>query len=458
MKLSKKTIAILLVAMVALAAFAQGATESAPAKSQLDAAITSVIDEKKPVTIEFWTGTGAANLPYLQNMVDAFMAAYPNITVDFSNQGAIKDLTAKVTQNIVSKTTPAITNLNAPTYPEYIASGALVDLMPYYNNARIGYTDAEKADFFQSYIVGAQAYGGYGTLYAWPTNKKTTNVLVYNKTYFEAHNLAVPTTWDEVVAVAKYIYEDTGKPGFSYDTSYGEDAFKTLSSQWGSPYVTADGKVQIDNEASLAVLKFFKENMDKGYFTLPQLMPSAGGNYSNAGFVMEECYFFVGPAAGITYDIPSPAKGQKDFEVGVAAVPQKDPSNGKTFSKGEDYAVFTNTTEEQRVAAWLLIKFLSAAENNMEWLINTGNLPISNAQVNAPEYQAFLSKENDGSATYYKSLAINAALDMTEIMNLDVAFDMADALASEVGTMWKSVMIGGADPAQSLKDVQKKFN
>lgn len=460
MSFSKKILCFLLIALVSVSAvFAGGAAESTQQSGDsLEDAIRRVVVEGEPVTIEFWTGTGAANFPFLQNMVDSFMSEYPNITVDFSNQGAIGDLTTKLTQNIVSRTTPTLSNINAPTFPEYIASGAIVDLMPYYNDPTIGYTPEEKEDFFASYMTEAMSFGPEGTMYAWPTNKKTTNVLVYNKTFFSEHGLEVPTTWDEVAEVAKYIFETTGKPGFSYDTSYGEDAFKTLSSQWGSPYVTSDGKVDIANEASLEAVEFFKDNFDKGYFTLPAMMPSAGGNYSNAGFVMEECYFFVGPAAGITYDIPDPAKGQSEFEVGVAPVPQKNPDNGVTFSKGENYVIFSNADAEQRVAAWLLIKYLSASENNMEWLINTGNLPISYSQVEAPEYQEFLAKENDGSAEYYKALAINAALEMTDIMSFDVAFDKADALASEVGTMWKSIMIGGADPVESIESVQAKFN
>jgi len=383
------------------------------------------------------------------------MVEYPNITVEFSNQGAINDLTAKLTQNIVSKTTPTLSNINSPTFPEYIASEAIVDLIPYYKDSRIGYSDAEMADFFQNYLDEVKSFGAEGTMYAWPTNKKTTDILVYNKTYFDAHGWKAPKTWDEVVAYCEVIRKETGKPGFSYDTSYGEAAFKTMSTQWGSAYVKQDGTVDIDNEASLAVLKFYKQNLDKGLFTLPALMPSAGGNYSNSGFVMEECYMFVGPAAGIQYNIPNTSKGQKDFEVGVAALPQKDLAKPATFSKGENYAVFSNSTMEQRVAAWLLIKFLSDAENNVEWLVNTGNLPISNSQVKTDGYQKFLA--SDTGKSYYYAIAVKAALDMQDFMKYDVVFDQASQLATQVGTMWKSVLIGGADPVASLKESQAKF-
>ncbi len=436
----------------------EAAPEATAEPTALDAAIESVVTKGEKVDIVFWTGTGSSNYPYLETMVANFMAEYPNITVELANQGPIADLTDKLTQNIVSGSTPQLSNINAATFPEYVNNGVLVDLSPYFNDPTIGFTADEQADFFASYLEEARSFGPEGTMYGFPTNKKTTDVLVYNKTYFDAKGWSAPKTWDEVVAYSKAIYEETGKPGFSYDAAYGEAAFKLLSMQYGSAYVTADGVVDIDNQASIDTMTFYKQNMDAGYFTLPALMPSAGGNYSNSGFVVQECYMFVGAAAGVAYAIPSADKGQEVFEVGVAPLPQLDAQNAVAFSKGEDYVMFTNSTDEQRVATWLLIRFLSRAENNVDWLVFTGNLPISQSMVDNADYQTFLNAENDGSAAYFKALAVNAALEMNGYMRFDVAFDRSYELASEVGTMWQSVMVGGADIASALAAVQAKFN
>jgi len=436
----------------------QQTAEATAEPTALETAIENVLTDKQEVDITFWTGTGSANYPYLEAMVEAFEAEYPNIKVDFSNQGAITDLTDKLTQNIVSASTPQLSNINAATFPEYIASGAIVDLSEYYNDPTIGFTQDEQADFFQNYLDEVESFGGEGTMYGFPTNKKTTDIFVYNKTYFDEKGWSAPTTWDQVVEYSKVIYEETGMPGFSYDTSYGEAAFKTLSTQFGSPYVTSGGTVDIDNQASIDALTFYKDNMDAGYFTLPALMPSAGGNNSSSGFVMQECYMFVGAAAGIAYALPNAEKGQEEFEVGVAPIPQADTDSPVAFSKGEDYVMFANSTDEQRVATWLLIKFLSTAENNVDWLVNTGNLPISASMVENSDYQAFLNMENDGSAAYYKAAAVNAALEMNDYMRFDVAFAQSGELATEVGNMWKSIMVGGADIASTLEATAALFN
>ncbi|HML68489.1 MAG TPA: extracellular solute-binding protein [Clostridia bacterium] len=434
------------------------APEPTPEPTALEKAIENVVTNGQKVDIVFWTGTGSSNFPFLESMVAAFMAKYPNISVDFSNQGPISDLTAKLTQNIVSGSTPQLSNINAAIFPEYVKNNVLVDLAEYANDPTIGFTAAELADFFPSYLAEAKSFGPEGTMFGFPTNKKTTDVLIYNKTYFDAKGWSAPTTWGQIADYSKAIFEETGKPGFSYDTAYGEAAFKLLSMQYGSPYVTADSTVDIDNLASADALRFYKGNMDAGYFTLPALMPSAGGNYSNNGFVVKECYMYVGAAAGIPYAIPNADKGQEVFEVGVAPLPQLMTSNPIAFSKGEDYVMFTNSTDEQRVATWLLIKFLSQAENNIEWLVNTGNLPISQSMVDNADYQAFLNTENDGSAAYYKAQAVKAALLMNDYMRIDVTFDRSGEFSTEIGNMWKAIMVGGADIAATLTATQAMFN
>ena len=445
------SLALTLSLLAGLAACAKPTGETpgspAPAPSQgqqaqpspVEAAAKQVLEEKVPVAISFWTGTGAANLPYLEAMVAAFQEKYPNITVDFSNQGPITELTDKLTQNIVSKTTPTLSNLSPTSFLEYIDAGAIVDLAPYFSDPTVGYPAEEQKDFFQSYLDEAKSFGPDGTMYGFPTNKKTANVLVYNKTYFDAKGWAAPATWAQVADYAQTIYEETGMPGFSYDTSYADDAFKSMSQQWGSPYITADGSVDIENDASRAALAFYKENMDKGYFTLPALMPSAGGNNSSNGFVMEECYMFVGAAAGVAYAIPKADSGHRDFAVGVAPVPQKDGGTPVFYSKGEDYCVFSNATDQERVAAWLLIRFLSGAEENMDWLINTGNLPIRASMLELPAYQDFLTGGTP------KAAAVQAVLDIQAQMSYERVLPTSAALADECGTLWQSVMIGNAD-------------
>ncbi len=435
----------------------KAAAPAATSTPAMDKAVKSVVDDKKKVSISFWTGTGAANFPLLEEMVKNFQTKYPNITVDFSNQGPVTELTAKLTQNIVSKSTPTMSNINSTTFLEYVKSKAIVDLAPYYNNGKIGFTQQEKDDFMKSYISESQSYSTNGTMYGFPTNKKTTDVLTYNKTYFDKKGWTAPKTWDDVVKYSKAIKEETGKPGFSFDNSYGDAAFKLMSRQWGSAYIKDDGTIDINNDATREALKFYKTNMTAGYFTMPALMPSAGGKNSSNGFVKEECYMFVGAAAGIAFAMPKADGDKAPFELGIAPVPQRVTANPIAYSKGEDYCIFSNASDEERVAAWLLIKFLSEPEQNTKWFVNTGNLPINNKMLDVAEYKSFLNADKKDLKTFYVAGAVKAALEMKDYMTFDRIIEKSSKLATETGALWESIMIGNADINSSLEATANKL-
>lgn len=420
-------------------------------------AVKSILTDKKEVSISFWTGTGTANYPFLEAMVDSFQQEYPNIKVDFSNQGPITELTDKLTQNILSKTTPTVSNLNSGSFAEYAASNAIIDLEPYYNDPVIGFSAEESGGFYANYIEAAKGLVPDGGMFGFPTNKKTTDVLVYNKTFFDAQGWSAPQTWDQVVDYCKVIKSQTGMPGFCYDTSYADAAFKNLTQQWGSPYLTSEGMVDINNDATIAALTFYKSNMDLGYFTLPALMPSAGGNNSSNGFVMEECYMFIGAAAGVPYAIPKEDAGQKVFELGIAPIPQKDSEKPIAFFKGEDYCIFSNSTQEERVAAWLLIKFLSDNAQNVEWLINTGNLPLTKSMLELPAYKSFLDTKADSTPVYYRAAAVNAALEMESFLTCERVNPHSAEIAAECGSLWQAIMIGGAPIESTLSETEGKL-
>lgn len=465
-RMKKCMAAVLAMTMLIMTACSNGKTDSEnegaqsheeeSAGSELKEAIQKVLVDKEDVEISFWTSTGTSNLPYLEAMVNSFQEAYPNIHVDFSSQGAVNDLMDKLTQNIVAKTTPTVSNLNPVYFTEYIQSGAIIDMADYYDDDVIGFTQEEKNSFFETYINEAVSFGGEGTMYGFPTNKKTADILVYNKTYFDQQGWKAPATWDQVAEYSKQIREDTGMPGFSFDCAYGEAAFRLMSRQWGSDYIDDGGNAGIDNDASRAALQFYKDNFDAGYFTMPSEMPSAGGNYSNKGFIVKECYMFIGAHAGMPYAYPKEESGQEVFEVGVAAVPQKDENQKIAFSQGEDYCIFSNASPEERVAGWLLIKFLSRDDQNVDWLTFTGNLPITRTILENEEYKAFLNHESDGSLDYYKAAAVNAVLSMSEYLTTDKQCPITSSLAEECGQMWKSVIVGGQDIEEAIAGVLSK--
>ena len=159
---------------------------------------------------------------------------------------------------------------------------------------------------------------------------------------------------------------------------------------------------------------------------------------------------FVGAAAGIQYAIPG-EDAQKKFEVGTAPVPQIKDGKAVYYSKGEDYCMFANASLEEQVAGWLLIKYLSEPENNTTWYIKSGNLPVRRSMLEQPEYKEWLESK-EGDASYYKAQAVNAVLQIQDQMTFERVIPNSSKLSEACGTMWMSVMVGGADAETALSE------
>ena len=63
------------------------------------------------------------------------------------------------------------------------------------------------SDFLESYLNENRIADEGDDLYGLPFNK-STEVMIYNKTFFEHMNYTVPTTWDEVETLSKKILVD----------------------------------------------------------------------------------------------------------------------------------------------------------------------------------------------------------------------------------------------------------
>ena len=163
---------------------------------------------ENPVEIEFWHAMSGPNEAAVNQLVEDFNATVgqeKGITVKPIYQGAYNDLKSKVTAAIKAKTAPAISQAYPDWVAEYLQSGAVVELDNYIFHEEVGIENFD--DIAEAYRKENSQYEG-NKFYSLPFNK-STEVLYYNKTFFEEHNLTVPTTWAEMEEVSKQITEIT---------------------------------------------------------------------------------------------------------------------------------------------------------------------------------------------------------------------------------------------------------
>ena len=357
------------------------------------------------VTIKFYNTMGANLRAVLDAYIVEFNKLYPNITIEVTQVGNYDDVREQISTEISVGNQPNI----AYCYPDHVAMyniAKAVQTLDKYIDSTVevtradgtteimGLTAEQKADFIEGYYNEGKQFGD-GLMYTLPMSK-STEVLYYNKTFFEANGLTVPTTWDEMEAVCAKIKEiDPNSIPLGYDSE--ANWFITMTEQYGSPYTSAEGDHYLfDNEQNHAFVKKFNEWYNKGYLTTQNLY----GAYTSGLFTSTsevKSYMSIGSSAGATYQRPAAVDGAYPFEVGIATIPQVDASNPKVISQGPSLCIFAKENEQEVIASWLFVKYLTTTvEFQAEFGMASGYVPVLKSVGAHPVYAEFIGKADGG--------------------------------------------------------------
>ena len=150
------------------------------------------------VTITFYHTMDATKRANLDAYIEEFNALYPNIHIVHSPVGGYDDVRDQISTEITTGNQPNI----AYCYPDHVALYNLAQAVTQLDNLIesditvthadgttevLGLTDEQKADFVEGYYNEGKMFGD-GLMYTMPMSK-STEVLYYNKTFFEANNL-----------------------------------------------------------------------------------------------------------------------------------------------------------------------------------------------------------------------------------------------------------------------------
>ena len=224
--------------------------------------------------------TKAENKAILQTLVDKFNESHENVTVTIT---APPDAGTVLKTRMVKNDMPDIVTMGGDAnYTEIQSAGMLLDLSdePYMENIQESYLQ-------MVYDVNKdEEERAYGVPYA--TN---ASGIIYNVEKFEALNLEIPTTWDELMATAETIKAAGEQP---FMMTY-KDAWTALC-PWNSmaPDLQPDGFVD-DRKAGTTTFVGTHEEIAEKYLKLldyaqPDFMGTTydDGNksFANGGAVM----------------------------------------------------------------------------------------------------------------------------------------------------------------------------
>ena len=377
-----------------------------------------VTEIKEPVEITFWHAMNGDLEKSLTSLTEKFMAENPNIKVTLQNQSSYKDLQQKITATVASpKDLPTMTQ----AYPDWmfnpIKDNLVTDLTPYIENETLKFDNYE--DILPSFREAAKIDG---KIYGMPFNK-STEVLWYNKTLLDELGLKAPTTYDELVQVAKTIKEKKGIAGAGFDSlnTYYTTFLKTEGK-------TFDLSFDVTSEASAKALNYYLEGVKEGYFRIAGTDNYLSGPFGNGTVAM-----YVGSNAGENF--VKQGVGDK-FEVAAAPYP-----TSASLQQGTDLYVFSSATAEQKTAAYMFLKFLTTKENQITWASETGYMPVRQSAIDSEEYK--------------KSGSLIAPIlsDATKNLYTNPVVSGADAAYREAGTVMETVLANpsNADVTKTLE-------
>ena len=410
------------------------------------------------VTITFYNTMGANLREVLDAYIVEFNKLYPNIHIEVTQVGNYDDVRDQVSTEITVGNQPNI----AYCYPDHVAlynlAKAVVTLDDLIasditvtradgTTEILGLTDEQKADFIEGYYEEGKQFGD-GLMYTLPLSK-STEVLYYNKTFFEENNLTVPTTWDELEAVCAKIKEiDPNSIPLGYDSE--ANWFITMTEQLGTPYTSAEGDhFLFDNAENHAFIKMFNEWYAAGYLTTQTLY----GAYTSGLFTSTtevKSYMSIGSSAGATYQRPAAnADGSYPFEVGIATIPQANAENPKVISQGPSLCIFQKSNPQEVIASWLFVKFLTTNVNfQAEFGMASGYVPVLKSVAENPIYAEFINSADGGS--FISALSAKVCLAQADAYYTSPAFNGSSEARDQVGALLTKCLAMTGDNIDAL--------
>lgn len=439
----KKTLLVMLLVVVAVASVFAGGKAEANSAAVSNFIVPEGGYDGSPVTVKFYHTMGANLSTVLNLYIPEFNKLYPNITIAAEQVGSYDDVRDQISTEITVGNQPNI----AYCYPDHVAlynmAGAVASLDSLIDSKIevtradgtkeiLGLTDSQKADFIEGYYNEGRQFGD-GLMYTMPFSK-STEVLYYNKTFFDANGLKPATTWDEMEELcAKIKTIDPESIPLGYDSE--SNWFITMCEQNESPYTSASGDHYLfDNEVNKDFVKRFRTWYQKGYLTTQKLY----GAYTSALFVAEKgtrSYMSIGSSAGATHQRPAAlADGKYPFEVGITTIPQINSARPRVISQGPSICIFGKANPQEVIASWLFVKYLTTSVDfQAEFSMASGYVPVLKSVADNSVYKTFVGKADGGN--YISALSAKVCLTQEQAYYTSPAFNGSATARDQVGSL-----------------------
>jgi len=346
-------------------------------------------DEKTVVTILSAYITENPQGPIEQSYADAYMAANPNIKIEFTGINS-NDVYTKVVTLANSNDLPVLFYGGPSSYSVYSEMDIIADMKPYFDQ-----------EFLDSLYPGVLEENSVdGKMVSFPCDLQP-NAVLYRIDRFEEAGLKIPTTWEEFLDCAIKLTKDTDNDGkvdqwgFSMvgtNNGSGQGRFKYYLYTHGLELIYKEGDTwvtDVDSEKFAKAFTFWTDFNNKHGVVptgITEVAYDTAANYFAMGYT--SMMISGGNALGVAYDVNPELKGK----IGTFKLPGEYP--GCTMGS-EGYVLTKSATEAQAKAAAGYLKWFVTEDKDMQFWQKSGKLPVTKDGLNSdylkgPDYAGFL--------------------------------------------------------------------
>ncbi len=355
------------------------APAQAPAGQQPAAEATTAPAAAGKVNLRFITNHGAADEPLFVKVVENFMAANPDITIERLDIAGEEFYNSINTQGAGGQL-PDVWYTRTFDVPVYASKGWTVSLQPL---AERDAAEVNVDDFWPAELAQMQ---WKGELFALPYDFSNIGIY-YNKDWFDQAGVAYPANdewkWDDLLQTGLNFVQKEGNEfkTWALDMYLWDWVFMGLLYGWGGKVFSDDFKeVLIDSPENLAAMQWFVSAREQGLYPEAGAAPQGVDPFSGAVVPMA----FQGSWA--TVQLRANIADKFDFD--CLAMP-KSPSGAPCINAaGGAWGIAKNTKDLE--ASWKFNKYLTSTEGT--------NILISEPLRSIPGRKSSVPKWNETAA------------------------------------------------------------
>ncbi len=419
------------------------------------------LDTSKKITIEFWhqsTLNDDGSDPY-QDYCDEFNKEYPNITVVPTTKESYSALSTAVEAGLAARKYPNLTLGYSNNFVEYMTVNAVADLTGFIEHEKYGLSDEDIEDFKGAgFWADNQVYDADGTMYSMSL-AKSSEVMYVNMTLLtETLNLsqeaveAKLATWEGVYSLSQALKDaDSSVYQWHHDTT--ANWAITLLNQAGVDYTSinsdGEGVIEFLDSSETEAKNVFNKYLLGDYNGLASIRSTSGAYGS--GQLMDQKWdsstsSLVASNPSVWMNIGSSSAGSyydnHTFDLQVFPVPQMETEGSSNYAvlQGPSMAMLVHADEQENLATWLFMQYLTSTETSVKIAADTGYMPVRASSYEEQDFIDLLAEKDTDGKTPIRILALQAAIAQKDYYQGTPAFLGSNETRSAVGQIIDDIL------------------